>query len=986
MDASELVRRRQARTVYSGYVEKKQYNERENINGGLGVNVGTKMSGSGKYPEWVYLVQAGSLFTTAAAVTAPENMSASVTAAAPSVFAPSAPSITSVVGANTVLSVYFSVPTSDGGAPITDYEFSTDNGSTFQSTGSTSSPLTLSGLSNGTTYQVVIRAANAAGSGTSSTTVSGIPVTTPLAPTITGITPGNTALTVAFTAPTNNGGSAITDYQVSTNNGSTFSSAGTTVSPILVTGLTNGTTYQVVIRAVNAVPGSGVVSNMSSGTPATTPSAPTITGITPGDTTLSVAFTAPTTNGGATITGYEVSTNNGVSFMSAGTTTSPLTLSGLSNGTTYQVVIRAVNSRGSGTSSTAVSGTPAAPVFNDLFVMGMNTASITRTSIVVDSQQNVYAIGTSGSLGAVIYNYSQINDTVVEQIEYGRIGDQNSSLKNNPIILIKYNSNGQVQWVQSIAQSTIDTNLSPSYIKLSVDTYDNIIVTCSYGYLNTSGSLLKTIKLQQQSGKDVSNYITFNEICSFDVQGLYDGIVLKYDSNGVPQWFTKLSNGATVTGEYIYDVSTDSNSNIYICGQFGGSSDVKTNIMTVYNSIPIPATNVSMTPTSFGQMQSPSASLSAGYLIKYNSNGQVQWVHMLLGTNTVTPNNRYNGICNALLIDKQDNVILRGWYQTMAANPLTTPPQTLNYTTTPLIYTQSLYLFDLVLPGSPNIIQFQLFGQIPFIGSNSVFLMKFTPLGAVEWVNTLPPTANSPLKSYAVDSANNIYIITDGGAAVIPTTYTYVSGLLANSVINIQQTGYQITASPAVAKLILKINSLGNIVGIARLTSPYSGITLTNLTITCSQNDEIVINGIFSHSSATPGQNVMSISNFVGLNPSNIFDPSSATFGLLPIAKNQDVFLIKYKTDATVDWAINLNTGPTSVVILNENTSSLYVKGQYIYLGVQYGTLPLRLQSYTGKDANDIIQQGGSKVMNFLDSTATGITGTLNNALLKYSL
>ena len=93
-------------------------------------------------------------------------------------------------------------------------------------------------------------------------------MTAPAAPTITGITPGNTSLSVAFTAGAD-GGSAITNYKYSTDNGSTFTpvSPAATTSPILISGLTNGTTYQVQILAVNAV-GDGAASSTVSGTPA----------------------------------------------------------------------------------------------------------------------------------------------------------------------------------------------------------------------------------------------------------------------------------------------------------------------------------------------------------------------------------------------------------------------------------------------------------------------------------------------------------------------------------------------------------------------------------------------------------------------------------------------------------------------------------------------------------------------------------------------
>jgi hypothetical protein len=178
--------------------------------------------------------------------------------------------------------------------------------------------------------------------------------TVPSAPTITSITSGNTQLTVIFTAPTNDGGSSITDYEYSTDNGVSFTSAGVTTSPITITGLTNGTTYNVVIRAINSV-GNGDPSNTVSGIPSTVPSAPTITSVTSGNTQLTVNFTAPTNDGGSSITDYEYSTDNGVSFTSAGVTTSPITITGLTNGTTYNVVIRAINSVGNSIASNSIS-------------------------------------------------------------------------------------------------------------------------------------------------------------------------------------------------------------------------------------------------------------------------------------------------------------------------------------------------------------------------------------------------------------------------------------------------------------------------------------------------------------------------------------------------------------------------------------------------------------------------------------------------------
>ncbi|MFT4250846.1 MAG: fibronectin type III domain-containing protein, partial [Candidatus Woesearchaeota archaeon] len=84
-------------------------------------------------------------------------------------------------------------------------------------------------------------------------------VTTPSAPTINSIDRTHNEFTVHFSAPSSDGGSAITDYQYRINGGG-WTSAGTTFSPITISSLTPYTTYTIDIRAVNAA-GAGAISN-----------------------------------------------------------------------------------------------------------------------------------------------------------------------------------------------------------------------------------------------------------------------------------------------------------------------------------------------------------------------------------------------------------------------------------------------------------------------------------------------------------------------------------------------------------------------------------------------------------------------------------------------------------------------------------------------------------------------------------------------------
>ena len=96
------------------------------------------------------------------------------------------------------------------------------------------------------------------------TTATGLRITAPSAPTSVVATAGDANASIAFTVPSSNGNSPILDYIV-TSSPSNITQTGTT-SPIVISGLTIGTSYTFTVKARN-VTGYGAASSPTGSTP-----------------------------------------------------------------------------------------------------------------------------------------------------------------------------------------------------------------------------------------------------------------------------------------------------------------------------------------------------------------------------------------------------------------------------------------------------------------------------------------------------------------------------------------------------------------------------------------------------------------------------------------------------------------------------------------------------------------------------------------------
>lgn len=324
--------------------------------------------------------------------------------------------VRSVVTSPRLLGAYvsWSAPIDLGGGILQGYivDWSIDNGDTWIGSTRTTASVRYaypSGLDGGVPHLIRVRALNQYGTSPDVTaTVTPIALTPPSEPRSPYVTVGFNTANVYWSIPASTGGTSVTGYFVehSVDAGQSWiRSALVPVSrrSLTITGLQGGQEHLFRVRAVNAI-GVGNPSVVVLSTPLapTTASAPrALSGFVSGATGY-LSWSAPTSNGGAVVTGYnvELSTDGGISWSRTLTTISrSVRIDNLVGGTAYVFRAKSVNSVGESVASNQVvlqprvAGTPNPP--------SRITAEVNGSSVVV-------------TWTAVTSSFAPVTDYVVE--------------------------------------------------------------------------------------------------------------------------------------------------------------------------------------------------------------------------------------------------------------------------------------------------------------------------------------------------------------------------------------------------------------------------------------------------------------------------------------------------------------------------------------------------------------------------------------------
>ncbi len=443
---------------------------------------------------------------------------------------PAAPTGLRATGGATQVTLNWADP---GNATITKYQvrygagLSTDSGFSWgtwadvSSSSATTTSATVTGLTNGTEYTFGVRAVGLSGDGAEAT-VTATPLAAGAAAAPTGFTAtaGSGQVALAWTAPSG----TITKYQVRQGTGDPVvwgawtDITGTTSHT--VTDLTGGTAYSFQVRAVTGTSVLGAMSDTASATPtAPPPGVPGNVAAAAGDTQVTLSWTAP----GGTITGYEYQQRvegtlwpDGWTSIENSASLTEYAVTGLTNGTTYEFHLAAVNTSGSGAPSAAVSATPLA-----------SGAPVAPTGLTATAGGSSVTLSWTAP-GGTITGY-EIRQGTGDPVDWGAWGAISGSDANTTSTTVSSLTVGtaysfQIRAVNNAVKGAMSDTVSATPAAATVG-FKNAILTST-----ENKNLTVTLVLSQAVSADVDIYLTSTDFTATKGSDYAAGNVTSPDS------------------------------------------------------------------------------------------------------------------------------------------------------------------------------------------------------------------------------------------------------------------------------------------------------------------------------------------------------------------------------------------------------------------------------------------------------------------------
>ncbi len=487
-------------------------------------------------------------------------------------------------------------------------------------------------------------------------------------------------------------------------------------------------------------------------------------------------------------------------------------------------------------------------------------------SVKTDTLGNIYIIGSYSSPITInsFYLYPNSQGGPIQVSPYGIL--ENNGINN--VFIVKYNTDGIVQWATSIGGSESEEGYG-----LTTDTLGNVYVT---GYYTSNPVTVNSF----ESGPNIEGgSIILTPYGTLANIGAYDAFIAKYDTDGNAQWATNI--GGTLI-EIGFGISTDLSYNVYVTGTYGNDYPITVNS---FNSVS--ESNVIITDT-FGILAN-SGSYDT-FIAKYDTDGNAQWATNIGGFNS---DKGFD-----IVSDSVGNTYITGYYK---SNP---------------VYINS---FDSVLEdGTINVTPYgQLFNTI--LENEYCFLVSYDTNGVARWGTIIIGDDNNiEGKKVTLDSLNGVYI-TGYYSSSSATIYSFVSSpSFPQGPVNITSYGSLVNNGSS-NTFIVKYNTDG----IAQWATSIGGSgSDQGMGIATDSLNNLYVTGYYT-------SNPVIINNFVSVLEDGTINV--VPYGKLNNIGSQDVFVVKFNTEGISQWATQIagTNSEQGLSITTDSSSNVYVTGFY---------------------------------------------------------
>lgn len=417
---------------------------------------------------------------------------------------------------------------------------------------------------------------------------------------------------------------------------------------------------------------------MAASAVATIPGAPTIgTATSTGTTTATVTYTAPSSDGGSTITSYTaVSSPGGITATVNTSSSGTINITGLSSGTSYTFVVYATNSVGNSTNSASSNSiTTSTPITwwkatvsgrytkglsvqdtGEIFALSQNSTSYS-TSTILTHRDQTGAISWSKTNTPATANFisgiakeRNISTGVTASTVYTVVtGDTSSTSYTDKAYLIKTDTSGAISWQKSTAISgqyfvNWQSAIGADHTGVGMINMSGIVQK-----FNTSGTTIFTKSvsgLTMAYGRALAlrEGYTYCVIDHWTGSGtIGGGVVLKINSSGSQVW-QKSIMPPNATYLVFDTIEVDDNSDVYVAGRCSyltnGSSFVKLTSAGAFSwgktisSIQIKQVHYSKAQNAIYVIGADS---STPVIMKFDTSGTLLWQNTISGISDTSP-------------------------------------------------------------------------------------------------------------------------------------------------------------------------------------------------------------------------------------------------------------------------------------------------------------------------------------------------------------